>query len=149
MGWLHPTSNFFSFSLHGALEDKIKTKTTEIKISFPKLILMLLGKTGWVKHQKLLLHKSKCFTVWQKFSSLEPSSVSDRMVTKVFFSVIECCFSITEFIVLLLSEQDEIKKPVCWEVGSCCRADLREMLEPLLFPKTYRAWRILLILLFS
>ena len=40
------TSNFqfFSFSLHGALEDKIKTKTTEVKISFHKLILMLLGK---------------------------------------------------------------------------------------------------------
>ena len=40
------TSNFqfFSFSLRGALEDKIKTKTTEVKISFHKLILMLLGK---------------------------------------------------------------------------------------------------------
>lgn len=59
------------------------------------------------------------------------------MVTKIFFSVIECCFSITEFIVLLLSEQDEIKKPVCWEVGFCCLANLREMLEQLLFLKTY------------
>ena len=81
------TSNFqfFSFSLRGALEDKIKTKTTEVKISFHKLILMLLGKIALVKHQELFLHKSKCFTVWQKFISLEPRSVSDRMITKVFF----------------------------------------------------------------
>ena len=41
------TSNFhffFPFSLHGAREDKIKMKITDIKISFHKLILMLLGK---------------------------------------------------------------------------------------------------------
>ena len=68
------------------------------------------------------------------------------MVTKVLFSVTECCFSITELIVLLLSEQDEIKKPVCWEVGSCRS---KRNVGAIAISKNIQSMENLLILLFS